>query len=931
MAAPLLTAVLTAGAVAWGRVPVEKVVVEAPGVAAVYKLRHVFDVTEGTTLSRSEIRAGVQALVATGRVEDVVVDVAETEGGAVINVRIQPASLVRSLTIEGLPRAQKKVVRASLGLTVGAPLKVSELEAALARARQQLSDDGYPGAKLDPDLQFVTQDAEVIVTVRGDLGSPVTLREISAPGSTLDGAELLSVCRLSRGQRVTTAGLEGARRRLAEYLRKKGYWEAVVDTPAVAGGAEGATLSFAVQRGPHYALELEGLKLSGALETDALPFVRGDEPFSGAAVESVVRRIRIFLQHDGRLLAKVQGEVVERGDENVLRLSIDGGPRTPILAVRFPGLHSVPENDLKQRVGVRPGHFWRWGGEPVDDDSLEADASSVLATLQEKGFAEATVGDPRIVPADGKVVVEFPVAEGARTTVGGLDVEGLPATVTLPKLALRTAGPWSQDAEDTARATVERTLQDAGYPDARVTVSHTCKANLCSVALKADPGERAVVGRVVVAGLVDTSQSVVLKVAGVKPGEAAGPDALLAAQRRLLALGIFERASIHPIPGQSTGTRRGLVLDLAEAPSGAYGFGLGWDTEQQERISFSWSQLNLFGTARSLGFEARVSSTQENFQLTYREPRTLGLLGVPMWVSIYRTQQQLTSFKLSQRGMWVEFGDRQKRPFRALLRYDYQVVDNNAPDAILSELERSQTKLNIASLTPSLEWDTRDDILSPRRGVYASLGWQTAFKVFNADASFDKVTASLSSFVPARGGVLAFSLQGGAIGPRDHVAGTPDNEEVPLNVRFFGGGRVSQRAFPVDLLGILSQTIDCERVADGSSNPPCKVPIKLIPIGGAGLLQTSLEWRFPVVGVVGGSVFVDGANVWPAWRDVSPSAMRWGAGLGVRVETPVGPIRLEYAWKFKQLTYTFPNTVDGIPRQVKESPGELFLSFGNAF
>jgi outer membrane protein insertion porin family len=931
VAAPLLTAMLAVAAVPWGRVPVAKVEVEAPGVPAVYRLRHIFDVAEGSVLSRSEIRAGVQALMATGRVEDVVVDVGETAEGAIINVRIEPASLVRSLTIVGLPHAQEKSVRTSLGLTEGTPLKVAAFEAALDRARRRLADDGYPAAKLDPDLRFVQEDAEVVVTVRGDLGPPVTAYEISAADSGIRPAELWSVGDLSPGQRLTTAKLEAARRRLAEHLRRNGYWEAVVDTPLEQEGAQGAAVSFAVQRGPHYTLDLEGMKLSRALEADALPFIRGEEPFSEAAIDSVVRRVRIFLQRDGHLLAKVSGNVVEKGGERVLRLEVDEGPRTAIEAVRFPGLHSVPVGQLRDRVGVRPGHYWRWGGEPVDDDSLQADATSVLATLQEAGFADATVGDPRVVPADGEVIVEFPIDEGARKTVASLDVEGVPAGVKVPKLLLRKGGPWSQGAEDTAQGTLERALQDAGYPNARVTVAHTWTGDQASVVLKSDPGEHAVVGRVVVAGLVKTSQSAVLKVAGLQTGEVAGPDALLAAQRRLLALGIFERASVHPIPGQTTGSRRGLVLDLTEGPSGAYGFGLGWDTEQRERVSFSWSQLNLFGTARSLGFDARVSSTEKTFQLTYREPPRLGLLGIPTWVSIYRTQQKLTSYDVLQRGMWVEFGDRQRRPFRALLRYDYQIVENTAPQSIQSELERSQTTLHIASLTPTVEWDTRDDVFSPHRGVYASLTWQDAFRVFNADATFDKLTASLASFVPAQGGVLAFSLQGGAIEPHGGAAGAPDNLRVPINVRFYGGGRISQRAFPLDRLGILFQTIDCERAGSGSASDPCKDPIKVIPEGGAGLLLTSLEWRFPVIGVVGGTVFVDGGNVWPAWRDVRPSALRWGAGLGVRVRTPVGPIRLEYAWKFERLTYRFENTEDGIPRTVNESPGELFLSFGNAF
>ena len=63
------------------------------------------------------------------------------------------------------------------------------------------------------------------------------------------------------------------------------------------------------------------------------------------------------------------------------------------------------------------------------------------------------------------------------------------------------------------------------------------------------------IGRIVVAGLASTRPGVVSKVLGLKPGQAAGPQALLAAQRRLLALGIFEDVSVRPIPGQDSGRR----------------------------------------------------------------------------------------------------------------------------------------------------------------------------------------------------------------------------------------------------------------------------------------------------------------------------------------------------------------------------------------
>jgi len=73
----------------------------------------------------------------------------------------------------------------------------------------------------------------------------------------------------------------------------------------------------------------------------------------------------------------------------------------------------------------------------------------------------------------------------------------------------------------------------------------------------------------------------------------------------------------------------------------------------------------------------------------------------------------------------------------------------------------------------------------------------------------------------------------------------------------------------------------------------------------------------PVAGSFGATLFLDGGNTWAGFSQVQPEDVRWGAGLGLRFETPVGPLRLEYGWK-----------LDRLPG---ESKGELFLAFGNPF
>ena len=920
MATPLLS-LLAVAALGWGKVPVTQVVVEAPGVAKVNVLRQAFGIAVGSTLSRTEIRRGVEALLATGQVEDAVVDVEESVAGAVIRVKVQPVSLVSRVRVLGMPRSDVKRVVATLGLAEGTPLRVKAFQMAMERARQDLRDQGYPRAALDPDLEFDVANATVSVVLTANLGPALTVRDVAAPGSGVEGPRLWRVCGLSAGQRLTSARLEGARRRLAETLRRDGFWEAEVDSPQVDDRADGAAVRFPVQLGAHWDLELDGLKRTKALELAALPFVRGDETFSSASLEFVTSQVRTFLQDEGRLLAKVAGSVGQDAKGKVLHLAVQAGPLTPIVAVVFPGAHTLAVKLLRERVGARPGHFWRWGGEPVDDETLAADASSLLGTLRDAGLADATVGEPKIVPVRGGVDIEFPIDEGARRTVTALEVSGVPAVVKAPRLPLKEGGPWSQRAEEDARSTLEAAIQEAGFADAAVTATDQCTAGSCAVKLVADPGAPSVISRVVVAGLVRTARSVVDRVAGIREGTVVGPHAQLEAQRRLLALGIFERVDVRPIPGQTTGASRGLVIDVKEAPTRTVSFGLGYDTEQLARVSVTWSELSLFGTGRGLAIEGRFSNLEKRFQLTYREPGRLGLLGIPTWVSVYRTQEHYTSFDVLRRGMWVELGDHFKRPFRALLRYDYQIVDPTAATDILSQLERDQQQERIASVTPIVEWDTRDDLFSPRRGAYLSASWQSAFKVFQADAAFDKVTASLSAFAPAQGGVLAASVRMGAIQPRGRVPGTPDNLQIPINERFFAGGRVTNRAFSTDMLGVPNQTLVCQPNPPGSPSG-CQV----VAAGGAGMLLSSLEWRFPLYGPVGGNVFVDGGNVWQAWRDVRVGGMRWGGGVGVRVDTPVGPLRLEYGWKFRPLTWTAPNGT-----LVRESPGELFLSFGNPF
>ena len=88
-------------------------------------------------------------------------------------------------------------------------------------------------------------------------------------------------------------------------------------------------------------------------------------------------------------------------------------------------------------------------------------------------------------------------------------------------------------------------------------------------------------------------------------------------------------------------------------------------------------------------------------------------------------------------------------------------------------------------------------------------------------------------------------------------------------------------------------------------------------MGGNGLLLINLEYRFPLFGQIGGTVFYDTGNVWADWQSIDPGELKQGAGLGVQYLSPIGPIRAGIGWK--------------LDREDKEPPYYLFINVGNPF
>ena len=426
-------------------------------------------------------------------------------------------------------------------------------------------------------------------------------------------------------------------------------------------------------------------------------------------------------------------------------------------------------------------------------------------------------------------------------------------------------------------------------------------------------------------GNVLTKDDVVLDRVTLQPGDPISTEKMRETRQSLMKTGLFADAQVRyeaAPPGQAQGEI--LRVRVSEAENLVLGLGGGYDTEDGARGSIEFANVNLWGTGRYAGISATYGGKLQRAQIVEKEPHVFGLALWGSTLTLFYENRERDTFTERQVGTSALLTRKTSGPLTHYMRYSINYSDvfdvENVETFRQENFKLDLGPLRLANIGYAVVRDTRNDVFAATRGTIASAD----LRLYDRPIGSEKRLAKLF----LQGGynrrlpwdfVWTSTLRVG-------VAWRGDDEAIPLQERYFAGGIASVRGFQQDTLGyVRTDRIPGDRDEDGTISDHETVTIDtgtlehetLTPLGGESSVIYNNEIRHKIYGSVSGVAFVDIGNTYPRNTDIFSGRMRYAGGLGIRVDTPVGPLRLEYGRKFDR--------IEG------ESPGEFVLSLGQTF
>ena len=875
--------------------------------------RRLIRLHPGDRFSAVLVEKSIQALERSRRFEHINVDSMEDRDRFELVFSLKPYPLIKDIRIRNASPIFEQDILNSISTKVGD----TYIPASLPRQQEQITrlyqQEGYIAPIVDIRSEVDSADGNCTLHIHLDKGPYYKLQKLTFEGNkSFAEFELKRRMRLWRSSlsigksaRFVEKDLSEDLNTLTEIYRKRSFFDAVVKSAIKKDrNAQGVQVTILIDEGPRYQLELIGNHAftTYTLKKDLVFSKEGNRNRRGE--RKSIKNIETRYRKAGFTTVKIdiERDVTKQAEKKqvALRFVIEEGPKTVVAHLKILGNKTFSDAVIKESMLSRPPRLGYGGSFSLQ--RLEDDVRAVKLHYTNNGFLQVDVhAETRFDSARKKVDIDMVIDENLQTRISGVSFSGMTLITrrqALNAILLKPGEPFREYLVKSDENVISALIAAKGHPHVKVNGSYQLSADRSSVDLSytVDEGTFVRMGQVSYWGNFRTRRTILEREWELAPGDPFSSKKLLASQRSIRNLDIFENVTYQSLGYTQREAEIDMVVKVEERKPYFFELGTGYVSDRGLFANTRIGDRNLFGMNREAWIAGEVSEVGYRIESSIREPRLFGSRAALNFRLFGESKEEFNqTFGTSSWGSSLGLRIKPMKRITTELDVKYEYRDQFASDGEKIPLQIDGDDefepRNVLVATPRIQYDSRDSFIKPEKGFF-SIGYVDISKGienklddylrFRLDAKYFWTPYDRMTFA--------------VIGRGGHIEPYNSSGLVPSDQLFYLGGITDVRGFEENTM-----------IADNSGDP----------VGGLSFLSSSVEARIDLGSGWELPLFIDIGWIGDIIGQEAKQDPRTSIGTGLRYSTPIGPIGILYAYK--------------LDRKSGESPGEYYFSIGYTF
>ena len=653
-------------------------------------------------------------------------------------------------------------------------------------------------------------------------------------------------------------------------------------------GENGADLTVEIIEAPVVnSITISGNKKIKTKDLQSKFTMRTGQALSLSKQAGTIQKMKDLYQEKGYFLAQIDAlhDTTDNGLINI-EFNIREGKKVQVKEITFSGNKSIADKDLRKKsdMSTKEDRWFRSGD--LNQEKFDEDLGKIVKYYQKKGYIDAKVLGYDISYDDLKtyMFIDIEVEEGQQYYVGSINWEGnkLFTRKQLDHTLKYNEGEiYNQEKMDKTLENLYTIYTEEGYIYANIVPDKFTEDTRVDITYRIVENDPAYVYKIDIAGNLRTKEKVIRRELAIRPGDMFKRSALIRSQRNIFNLGFFEDVQLESNRANDDGDIN-LTFDVKEKSTGQISMGAGYSSQDALTGFLELRQPNMFGRGQTANVRWEFGKRRQNIELSLTEPWFMDT-PTTAGIDLFHTSQNRSGdyYEIYRTGGALRLGRPIPKFDYSRLYWQYRLeernlkIDKDKRNLFSSYFLNQEGKRLQSSMSFTLVRDSRDNIFHATQGSKTSLRAEFAGAYLGGKIDFQKYEIESSWYYTIVDPfVLMIKSSYGVI------AGYTQKGVVPLYERFYPGGT----SFDGVVRGYKDRSLS--PVQNGEY------------IGGRSKILFNIENQFKMVEQIYGLIFFDAGNSWDSIIEARPTDLKRSVGLGVRIETPMGPIGFDYGYGF---------------------------------